>query len=193
MMRRTLMKRTPMSPGRVHASDYYENREQRLSARALAAIKSAAGAKNAVSERNRPTALANKAQAATKSGVMEPTCGPIAKQIQMRSEAYRRAVASLPCAHCGIEGYSQHAHENGPGKAKGMKVDDRRAMPLCCARPGVEGCHAAFDQYRLVPGGRAAHRAQGQVWAAQTRQQIEKSGRWPSKLPRWQEGGRDGR
>lgn len=193
MMRRTPMKRTPMSPGRAHASDYHANREQRLAARALQAIKSAAEAKNAFSERDRPPALANKAQEATKSGVIAPTCGPIAKQIQMRSEAYRRAVASLPCAHCGIDGYSQHAHENGPDKAKGMKVDDRRAMPLCCARPGVEGCHAAFDQYRLVPGGRAAHHAQGQVWAAQTRQQIEKSGRWPSKLPRWQKEERDGR
>lgn len=121
LMRRTPMKRPPMSPGRAHASDYHENREQRLAARALAAIKSAAEAKNAVSERNRPTALANKAQEATKSGVMAPTCGPIAKQSQMRSEAYRRAVASLPCANCGIEGYRQHAHENGPDKAKGAQ------------------------------------------------------------------------
>lgn len=121
LMRRTPMKRPPMSPGRAHASDYHENREQRLAARALAAIKSAAEAKNAVSERNRPPALANKAQAATKSGAMAPTCWSIAKQIQMRSEAYRRAVASLPCANCGIEGYSQQAHENGPDKAKGAQ------------------------------------------------------------------------
>ena len=151
------MKRPPISPGRAHASYYHANREQRLAARALAAIKSAVEAKNAVSERNRPPALANKAQEATKSGVMAPTCGPIAKQIQMRSEAYRRAVASLPCAHCGIEGYSQHAHEND-GKGKGMKVDDRRAMPLCCTRPGIEGCHAAFDGYHLLPGRRSCFR-----------------------------------
>lgn len=186
------MKRTALSPRRAHASDYHANRDQRLAARALAAIKSAAEAKNAVSERNRPTALANKAQAATRSGVMAPTCGPIAKQSQMRSEAYRRAVASLPCAHCGIEGYSQHAHEN-EGKGKAQKLDDRRAMPLCCDRPGVEGCHTRYDQYRLLPGGREAHRAQGRVWAAQTRQQVEKSGQWPRNLPRWQKEERDGR
>lgn len=99
-----------------------------------------------------------------------------------RSEAYRRAVASLSCAHCGVTGYSQHAHEN-EGKAKGVKLDDRRAMPLCCARPGIEGCHAAYDQYRLLPGGREAHIEAGKLWAAQTRAQINKLGLWPKRLP----------
>ena len=71
---------------------------------------------------------------------------PVEKEPPLRSEAYRRAVASLPCIHCGIEGYSQHAHENA-GKGKSMKADDRCAMPLCCTRPGIEGCHAAFDRF----------------------------------------------
>ena len=69
----------------------------------------------------------------------------VEKENPLRSEAYRRAVASLPCIHCGIDGYSQHAHENA-GKGKSMKADDRCAMPLCCTRPGIEGCHAAFDR-----------------------------------------------
>lgn len=111
---------------------------------------------------------------------------PVQKDVPLRSEAYRRAVASLPCSYCGIEGYSQHAHENA-GKGKGMKVDDRCAMPLCCARPGIEGCHAAFDSYRLLPGGREAHHTQGRAWAKQTRNQIRESGQWPKNLPLWRE------
>ncbi|WP_200912613.1 hypothetical protein [Acidovorax sp. Leaf84] len=100
----------------------------------------------------------------------------------LRNEKYRRAVASLPCAHCGIAGYSQHAHEND-GKAKGQKLDDRRAMPLCSVRPGIEGCHVAFDQYRLVPGGRAAHIELGRAMAAQTRQLLNTMGLWPARIP----------
>ena len=107
---------------------------------------------------------------------------PVNKDAPVRSEAYRRAVASLPCAYCGIEGYSQHAHEND-GKGARLKVDDRRAMPLCCSRPGIEGCHVAFDQYRLVPGGRDAHADLGRALAEQTRDRINAMGLWPKALP----------
>lgn len=106
----------------------------------------------------------------------------VPKDAPVRSEAYRRAVASLPCAYCGIEGYSQHAHEND-GKGARLKVDDRRAMPLCCSRPGIEGCHVAFDQYRLVPGGRDAHADLGRALAEQTRSRLNALGLWPAGLP----------
>ena len=118
--------------------------------------------------------------------VSEAPAAQVAKAAPVRSEAYRRAVASLPCINCGIEGYSQHAHENA-GKGKSMKADDRCAMPLCCTRPGIEGCHAAFDQYRLLPGGREDHHAQGRTWAKKTRNQIQESGQWPMNLPMWRE------
>lgn len=36
-------------------------------------------------------------------------------------------MASLPCAYCGIEGYSQHAHEND-GKGARLKVDGRTLL-----------------------------------------------------------------
>lgn len=67
----------------------------------------------------------------------------------MNSEQHRRNVASLPCAKCGIEGYSQCAHSNNPlfGKGRGKKSSDLATFPLCCARPGVLGCHAEHDQY----------------------------------------------
>ncbi len=123
-------------------------------------------------------------RAATMAGAAHTGGAPVTKDKPLRSERYCRAVASLPCAHCGIDGYSQHAHEND-GKGARMKVDDRRAMPLCCARPGIEGCHAAYDQYRLVPGGRAAHVALGRALAAQTRNQINALGLWPAGVPQY--------
>ena len=43
----------------------------------------------------------------------------VPKDAPVRSEAYRRAVASLPCIACGIQGYSQAAHLQP--EAKGMK------------------------------------------------------------------------
>lgn len=109
---------------------------------------------------------------------------PIAKECAATSEAYRRAVASLPCAACGIYGYSQHAHGN-EGKGLGLKTDDRTGVPLCCARPGEEGCHIKFDQYRLLPGGREAHRDAMRTWGAQTRATVHSLGLWPKNLPHW--------
>ena len=145
------------------------------------------------SEENRDFALMQRAQAAmkyvaTRAAVMGGSCtgAAVPKDAPLRSEKFRRAVASLPCAHCQIEGYSQHAHEN-EGKGKGAKLDDRRAMPLCCTRPDIEGCHAAFDQYRLVPGGRQAHIDLGRAMAAQTRRQLNALGLWPAGIPQFTE------
>ena len=59
----------------------------------------------------------------------------------------------------------------------------RRAMPLCCSRPGIEGCHVAFDQYRLVPGGRDAHADLGRALAEQTRNRLNALGLWPAGVP----------
>ena len=102
----------------------------------------------------------------------------------LRSEPYRRLVAALPCAYCGKQDRSQHAHTNA-GKGKAIKNDDRDAMPLCADQPDSVGCHRLFDLYRLIPGGRDGHIRQGEEWAAQTRQQIEQSGQWPKNLPKW--------
>ena len=109
---------------------------------------------------------------------------PVTKDSPVRSEAYRRAVASLPCIACGIYGYSQHAHGN-EGKGMGLKTDDRTGVPLCCARPGEEGCHTKFDQYRLLPGGREAHREAMRTWGAQTRAMVHSLGLRPKNLPPW--------
>lgn len=110
----------------------------------------------------------------------------VEKENAIYHEGYRRLVAAFPCINCDKPDRSQHAHEND-GKAKAAKLDDRRAMPLCCDEPGFEGCHTKFDQYRLIPGGRSAHIAQGRVWAAETRERIETAGLWPANLPKWTE------
>lgn len=66
-----------------------------------------------------------------------------AKATPVRSESYRRFVASWPCFCCGIHGYSQCAHANGGGM--GTKASDLDTFPLCATRPGDMGCHMRFD------------------------------------------------
>jgi len=63
-----------------------------------------------------------------------------AKSPTFRSEAWRRAVASLPCVCCMREGETQAAHPNHRGKGLAMKAPDCWCVPLC-----VE-CHRDFDQ-----------------------------------------------
>lgn len=59
----------------------------------------------------------------------------------LRSEQYRRYVASFPCMRCGLAGSSQCAHAN-KGKGMAMKVCDRRTFPLCFR------CHSDIDNSR---------------------------------------------
>ncbi|MBP6616385.1 MAG: hypothetical protein KA195_00280 [Burkholderiaceae bacterium] len=102
----------------------------------------------------------------------------VAKAAPVRSEAYRRLVASLPCIACGIQGYSQAAHL--PPEAKGMKQSDLLTFPLCCTRVGIPGCHQDYDQYRLFP--REAAMTVGRAWAADTQRRIHAMGMWPKSL-----------
>jgi hypothetical protein len=77
-------------------------------------------------------------------------CVPVPKMPKpVRDEGYRRLVASLPCAMCGVQGASQCAHSNAD-KAKGRKASDLLTFPLC--HEGANGCHRAFDNYKF--GGR---------------------------------------
>ena len=105
----------------------------------------------------------------------------IPKDDAVRSEEYRRLVAQLPCKHCGVHGHSQAAHPN-TGKGAALKTDDRLCFPLCCDRPGVQGCHPKFDQHALYS--RAARREIEPAWAADTRRQITAMGQWPANLQR---------
>lgn len=60
-----------------------------------------------------------------------------------RNDKLRRAIASLPCVECGLEGSTQAAHANTPpfGKGKGIKAHDWAEFPLCFKH------HEQHDQY----------------------------------------------
>jgi hypothetical protein len=154
------MRRTGFKPKKATEKSQ-KNREQRLMQRAQAAIK------NVV------------ARAAVIAPISSAPAPAAPKAKPWRSEAYRRAVASLPCICCGIAGYSQAAHL--PPEAKGMKQSDLLTFPLCCTRVGIPGCHQDYDQYRLFP--REAAMTVGREWAADTQRRIHAMGIWPKALP----------
>lgn len=89
-----------------------------------------------------------------------------------RNRAYRMAVASLACVHCGIDGYSQCAHANGHlfSKGLGLKADDRDSFPLCCTRVGIPGCHWLFDHHQLLPADEVE--AEVRRWISWTRAAV---------------------
>lgn len=106
------------------------------------------------------------------------------KDAPVRSEAYRRLVAQLPCRICGRADRSQAAHPN-TGKGLATKTDDRLCFPLCADAPGERGCHSLFDQGALFQ--KDQRRELERAWGADTRRRIELLGQWPQGLPRWSE------
>ncbi|KVV12394.1 hypothetical protein [Burkholderia ubonensis] len=74
----------------------------------------------------------------------------IPKLLTFRSERLRRAITTLPCMQCGVEGYTQAAHANY-GKGGAQKASDAAIAALCADRPGVRGCHALLDQGGVLP------------------------------------------
>ena len=108
----------------------------------------------------------------------------VEKSAPVRSEAYRRLVASLPCVICGVPGYSQAAHGSGVGtgasKGMGIKACDLTCFPACAPRPGVVGCHAALDQGAMFT--KAVRHELEPVWAADTQRHIYALGLWPKNM-----------
>ena len=70
------------------------------------------------------------------------------KSIPAHEKAHYKLIASLPCAECGIDGWSQCAHSNLAihGKGLGIKANYLYTFPLCCTRPDNIGCHVKLDQ-----------------------------------------------
>lgn len=66
---------------------------------------------------------------------------PTQKDIVFRSESLRRAVASLECMHCGLEGSTQASHSNQSrdGRGMGHKSSDACLAALCFV------CHNEAD------------------------------------------------
>ena len=124
-------------------------------------------------------------------GLEARACVAVPKVKIERSEAYRRLVAAMPCANCGLPGRSQCAHANF-GKALASKTDDRFSFPLCgpgsvyCGIAGSlwgPGCHALLDQGALFP--KAVRREKEALWGKQTRAAIRAAGAWPKNLEPW--------
>lgn len=156
------MRRTPFRRARASTTPETEQeREQRLMDKAQRAMNSAVP------------------RAAT-MGLGTTAAATIPKAAPVRSEAYRRVVASLPCVICGTPGHSQAAHAN-TGKGMGMKACDMTCFPACGPRPGFQGCHAALDQGALFL--KAVRRELEPVWAADTRRKVHSLGLWPKNLP----------
>lgn len=66
---------------------------------------------------------------------------PVPKEDRFTSEAWRRAVASLPCVFCGQPAQAAHRNE---GKSMGMKTDDSLVAALCPTE------HAEIDQGKTM-------------------------------------------
>lgn len=91
------------------------------------------------------------------------------KQATYRSEAWRRAVASLPCVVCMREGESQAAHVNHIGKGMSMKAPDCWTWPACPA------CHAEFDQGKSYT--KAQRRELAERWTLLTIHALAQAGK----------------
>lgn len=97
----------------------------------------------------------------------------ITKDTPVRSEKYLRAVASLPCWRCGIQGHTQACHGD-EGKGMGLKACDLTAWPGCGPHDGLIGCHAYVGSTGKL--GRDERRRLEQQAAADTQVMlIEKS------------------
>jgi hypothetical protein len=163
---RTPMKRTAFKrPELAHTVP--EDREQRLADRAARAAVSAMAT----------AALVPPSSLGPCSAAPAPA---IEKDPALRSEPYRRYVASLPCCICGVPGYSQAAHAN-TGKGMGLKACDTTLFPVCADRPGVRGCHSQLDQGALFT--KPVRRELEPTWAADTQRRAKAAGAWPKGWP----------
>lgn len=95
-----------------------------------------------------------------------------------RSEPYRRWVATLPCAHCRIEGHSNACHAD-EGKGAWIKAGDETCWPGCVDRPGVVGCHSLLGATGKL--GKVDRRRLERIYAAETRTLARETGHWPKE------------
>ncbi|WP_019573441.1 hypothetical protein [Curvibacter lanceolatus] len=114
----------------------------------------------------------------------EPPTARVDKEEAIQHQGYMRLVRLLPCAHCGIEGYTQFCHTD-MGKGMGLKTDCRLGWPGCGPQDGKPGCHHLLGTSGRL--GREERRRLEAEYAARTRQKINDLGLWPKNLPQWSE------
>jgi hypothetical protein len=104
------------------------------------------------------------------------------KEGVIEHEGYKRLVRQLPCAHCGIEGYTQFCHSD-EGKGIGIKTDCRRGWPGCGPHGASPGCHYLIGSTGTFT--REERRALEDRYAAGARARINAAGLWPAALPQY--------
>lgn len=109
------------------------------------------------------------------------------KENVVTSVAYQALVRKLPCARCGIAGFSQFCHSD-EGKGMAIKTDDRRGWPGC--GPHLEGGHMVNGCHWFVGTSGSLKQAERRElearMSAETRFQILRQGLWPKSLPLWE-------
>lgn len=106
----------------------------------------------------------------------------IPKENALQHAGYEAAVRKLPCAMCGVVGFTQFCHSD-EGKGTGIKTDCRRGWPGCGPHNGQPGCHWIVGTSGRLP--REERRAFEARAAQQTRQAVIAMGAWPKRLPLW--------
>lgn len=102
------------------------------------------------------------------------------KEAVIEHEGYKALVRQLPCAHCGIIGFTQFCHSD-EGKGMGIKTDSRRGWPGCGPHGDSPGCHHLIGSTGTFT--REQRRALEERYAAETRAKVFGSGLWPRGLP----------
>lgn len=105
------------------------------------------------------------------------------KESVLHSSTYQARVRQLPCARCGIMGFTQFCHTD-EGKGLGIKTDDRRGWPGCGPHDGLPGCHWYVGTSGKMK--KEERRAFEEWAAASTRAEILRLGLWPTRLPLWE-------
>lgn len=93
-----------------------------------------------------------------------------------RSKKHLKNVASLPCQHCGLEGYTQAAHSNQAkhGKGRSIRASDEFTAALCLK------CHYELDQ-----GNKLSKEERVEMWERahnRTVAELKRLGVWPEEL-----------
>lgn len=114
-----------------------------------------------------------------------PANEPVFAQLKegvIEHEGYKALVRQLPCAHCGIVGFTQFCHSD-QGKGIGIKTDSRRGWPGCGPHGNSAGCHHLIGSTGTFT--REQRRTLEDRYAAETRTKILAAGQWPETLPQW--------
>lgn len=120
------------------------------------------------------------------SGLRSELRVPLPKEEPVQHQGYMDLVRAMPCAHCGRPPRSAFCHSD-MGKGKGIKTDCRLGWPGCHDDLGRnrEGCHTLIGSRGVFT--KEQRRTLEATYSARTRAAIVAAGKWPPRLPRWEE------